>query len=135
LENLIDQGCFTINAVDKAMFEQAHQCAARYPREQSEFLAVGFDEEYSDKLSAPYVAQSPIKSGMKLVETHTLAANDTVLVVGEIVELRFTEDLLASDGQLNINAAQIVAISGLDEYHLAQSLGRMPYPKAPPASS
>lgn len=130
LENMIDQGCFTINTVSKAMYQRAHQTAARYPRDQSEFPAVGFEEEYSDTLTAPYVLHSPVRYGLKLVESHTLAVNETVLVVGQIIELLVDQALVSTDGQLDLNAAELVAISGLDEYHVAQSLGRLAYPKA-----
>jgi flavin reductase (DIM6/NTAB) family NADH-FMN oxidoreductase RutF len=129
LENLKELGEFTLNVVTGDMHKQAHQSTARYDREQSEFAAVGLDEEYSEAVKAPYVAQSPIKTGLKLVETQTLNVNDTVLVIGEIVELRINENLISDDGQLDLNAANAVAISGLDEYHLAESLGRLAYPK------
>ena len=129
LENLLQTGVYTLNVVTQSMYRQAHQTTARYPREQSEFDAVEFDEEYSEMLSAPYVAQSPIKSGVSLVETHTLSVNDTVLVIGEIIELRVQEALIGADGQLDMNAADVVAITGLDEYHSASSLERLAYPK------
>ncbi len=129
LENIIEQGEYTLNMVTRDIYQQAHQSSARYPREQSEFTAIGLDEEYSDTCKAPYVAQSPVKTGLKLVETQTLAVNDTVLVVGEIVELHIEDALIGDDGQLDLNAANAVAISGLDEYHSARSLARLGYAK------
>lgn len=129
LENIIDQGEYTLNMVTRDIYRQAHQSSARYPREQSEFLAVGLAEDYSGTLKAPYVANSPVKTGLKLVETQTLAVNDTVLVIGEVVELYVEAALIGDDGQLNLDAANAVAISGLDEYHSASSLGRLGYAK------
>lgn len=129
LENLMEIGEYTLNVVTRQMYKQAHQTTARYPREQSEFAAVGLDEEYSTRVKVPYVAQSLIKTGLSLVETQTLAVNDTVLVIGEIIELRINEALLGDDGQLNHTAAQTVTITGLDEYHVASSLERLAYPK------
>jgi len=129
LENLMELGVYTLNVVTQQMYKQAHQTAARSPREQSEFAAVGLDEEYSPLLKAPYVAQSFIKTGLSLVETQTLAVNDTVLVIGEIIELRVEEGIPGDDGQLNHAAAQTVAITGLDEYHTASPIERLAYPK------
>ena len=129
LENLIELGQYTLNVVTQEMYQQAHQTTARYSREQSEFAAVGLDEEYSQHLKPPYVAQSQIKAGLSLVDTQTLAVNDTVLVIGEIVELHIREALLGDDGQLNHNAAESVAVTGLDEYHMASSMERLAYPK------
>ncbi len=129
LENILETGVFTLNVVTRDMHEQSHQTTARYAREQSEFQATGLDEEYSAELKAPYVAQSPIKTGLRLVETQTLTVNDTVLVIAQIIELRINDGLMAEDGQLNMNAAGAVAITGLDEYHTASTLGRLAYPK------
>lgn len=129
LENIIEQGCFTLNAVDRLLYRQAHQTTARYPRELSEFDAVGLTPVFSEKLTAPYVAQSPIQIGLTLVDRQTMAVNDTVLVIGEIIEIRLAEHLLAADGQVDLHEAGLVCVSGLDEYHVAESLGRQAYPK------
>jgi flavin reductase (DIM6/NTAB) family NADH-FMN oxidoreductase RutF len=129
LENVVEMGCFTLNTVTKSLYKQAHQTSARYPRELSEFEAVGLTPEYSDVLSAPYVAQSPVKIGLSLVETQTLSINETVLVIGEIKEIRLSDDMIAEDGHLKLSSMEAVALSGLDEYYLPVSLGRLPYPK------
>lgn len=129
LENLIEQQCFTLNVVTESIYRQAHQSTARYPREQSEFEAVHLDVEFSDVINAPYVADSPVKTGLSVVETQTLSVNDCVLVIGEIVEISLDKALIANDGHLDIASANTVAVTGLDEYHLGQSLGRLPYPK------
>ena len=129
LENLLETGEYTLNTVTRDVYAKAHQTTARYPREQSEFAQVGLDEEYSALLKAPYVQQSPIKSGIRLVETQTLTVNDTVLVIGEIIELIIADGLMAADGQLDHDAADVVAITGMDEYHTATSLERLPYAK------
>ena len=129
LENILDLGEYTLNVVTRDMYAQAHQTTARYDRDQSEFAAVGLAEEYSPLVKAPYVASSRIKTGLKLIETQTLAVNDTVLVIGEIVELLINEGLMAEDGQLDHHMADTVAVTGLDEYHSASSLQRLGYPK------
>lgn len=130
LENILEMKCFTLNAVTKSMYKKAHQTSARYSRDQSEFEAVGLTPEYSDVLSAPYVAQSPVQIGLSLVETQTLAVNYTVLVIGEIKEIRLSDNMISEDGHLNFNEIDAVAVTGLDEYHLPASLGRLPYPKS-----
>jgi len=129
LENLLETGVFTLNVVTADIHAQAHQTSARYASEQSEFAAVGLSEQYSPQLIAPYVAQSPIKTGLSVVETQTLSVNDTVLVIAEIIEVRIDEGLMAEDGQLDMNAAGAAAITGMDEYHTASSLGRQAYAK------
>jgi flavin reductase (DIM6/NTAB) family NADH-FMN oxidoreductase RutF len=129
LENILEMGCFTLNTVAKSFYKQAHQTSARYSRDQSEFEAVGLTPEYSDVLCAPYVSQSPVQIGLSLVETQPLEINNTVLVIGEIKEIRLADDMMADDGHLKLSKMEAVALSGLDEYHLTASLGRLPYPK------
>ena len=55
--------------------------------------------------------------------------NGTVMVIGEIVEVMVDENLIQDDGKLAIVKAQSVAVTGLDEYHVASSLGRLAYAK------
>jgi len=129
LENIVEMGSFTLNSVTKFMYKQAHQTSARYSRDQSEFDAVGLTPAFSELVCAPYVAQSPLQIGLSLLETQTLAINDTVLVIGEIKEIRLTDGMLCEDGHLNFNKFDTVAVTGLDEYHLPASLERLPYPK------
>lgn len=112
------------------MYKQAHQTSARYLRDQSEYEAVGLTPEYSGVHIAPYVAQSPVQIGLSLVEAQTLAVNETVLVIGEVKEIRLIDDMIADDGHLNLNKGEVVAVTGLGEYHLPASLGRLPYPKS-----
>ncbi len=129
LENLMAQGWYTLNAVTQSMFKQAHQTSARYPQEESEFDATGLSAVFTPDVLAPYVEQSPVQIGLKLVEAQTLKVNDTVLVIGEIKEIRLAEGMLGDDGQLDLNQGSVVAVSGLDEYHLPKSIERLPYPK------
>ena len=131
LENILSTGEYTLNAVSQALVERAHASSARFPREVSEFNAAGLDAAYGTKLRAPYVAESPLQVGLRLVEHHTLASNGCVMVIGEIVELRLSRDVRAEDGHLDLAQLGIVAISGLDEYLVPHTLGRQPYAKAP----
>lgn len=137
LENLLDTGVYTLNAVPEPLIDAAHQSSARYPREQSEFDACGLTaidsgirNPAADSPEAPYVAGCPLQIGLRLVEHHTLACNATIVVVGEIVEVRLAADLRAEDGWLDLAALQVVAISGLDAYHRTSTCRRLPYAKA-----
>jgi len=129
LINLRETGFFTLNHCHETIFRQAHQTSARYPRTVSEFAATGLTEEYSDTHPAPYVAESRIKLGLKSLEEITIQRNETVLVIGEIVEVLLPEDTLGEDGHVHIELAESLCVSGLDHYHQTHSLGRLPYAK------
>lgn len=131
LENLLELGEYTLNAVSRDLVPLAHASSARYPKEISEFEANGLTAEYSKICKAPYVAESPVQIGLRLVEHHTLDVNGCVMVVGEIAEVRLSRDTRADDGHLDLVALDVVTIAGLDEYFAPASLGRLPYAKAP----
>lgn len=128
LENIYDSGVYTINHVDQSFFKDAHHTSARYPNGISEFDQTSLNEQYTE-LKAPYVAQSKIKMGLEFKEKIDIELNGTVLVIGEIIEIIINDGLVLEDGKLDIVKANSVAVTGLDEYHTATSLGRLEYAK------
>ncbi len=128
LDNIDSAGVYTINHVAQSFVEDAHHTSARYAADISEFDQTNLDEFYTD-LTAPYVAQSRIKLGVEFREKIDIELNGTIMVIGEIVEVIVEQALLQDDGKLDIVAAQSVAVTGLDEYHTATSLGRLAYAK------
>jgi len=129
LENIYSTGYYTINQVPKAIFADAHHTSARYPADVSEFDQTDLKPSYSS-LNAPYVEQSVIKMGVQFKQKIDIELNATVLIIGEIIEIIIEdEDLVQNDGKLDLIKAQTVAVSGLDEYHTATSLGRLAYAK------
>ncbi|GAB4121117.1 MAG: flavin reductase [Wenzhouxiangellaceae bacterium] len=129
LENLLATGDYTLNHVHPGMLSAAHQTAARYAADVSEFDAVGLTAEFGSMLAAPYVRESRLNIGLRLVEQQTLQVNGTVLVIGEVVEVLLPPSVIADDGHVQIERLQSVCVSGLDHYHLTESLGRLPYAK------
>ena len=128
LDNIFTSKVFTINHVGENIVEDAHHTSARYPAEISEFDQTNLKEEYRS-LAAPYVAQSHIKMGVEYRQKVDIELNGTVLVIGEIIEVILDNVLIHEDGKLDLNQVQSVAVSGLDEYHLTESLGRLAYAK------
>lgn len=129
LENIQQTGYYTINHVNKEIFEKAHQTSARYKREQSEFEASGLTAEYRNNFSAPFVKESNIQIGLILKEIVSVKSNGTHLIVGEITDLYFPEEIWDETGILDVEKAGTVAGSSLDGYHTTQLLKRMKYAK------
>jgi flavin reductase (DIM6/NTAB) family NADH-FMN oxidoreductase RutF len=130
LSNILETGFFTLNHLTRAIYEQGHQTAARYSKNESEFSATGLREWYSDILPAPYVEESPVKIGLEFRERIDIATNGTVLLIGEIVEIIVPKADLLEDGYLDIEKAGTITIAGLDAYHASRKLTRLSYPKA-----
>ncbi|TNF42242.1 MAG: flavin oxidoreductase, partial [Cytophagales bacterium] len=127
LENILDTNFFTLNHVTPAFYQEAHWTAANW--EGSEFEGTGLEEEKKGDFFAPFVKGSPLQLGCSLVETQTLQVNQTVLVIGSIDHIYIEEKGLRKDGSLDLNALETVTVSGLDEYHIGEKLGRLAYPK------
>ncbi|MDC5855436.1 flavin reductase family protein [Vibrio europaeus] len=129
LENIVTTEVFTINSVDVDIAAIAHQTSARYDKQESEFEAVGLTPFFEDGFRAPYVFESSLKMGLNLKEHHVIEANQTVLVIGEIEQCRLPQTAIQPDGYVDAESMDIVAISGLDSYHVTQRLYRLDYAK------
>jgi flavin reductase (DIM6/NTAB) family NADH-FMN oxidoreductase RutF len=129
LENIFETKFYTINHINKHIYRQAHQTSARYPKNFSEFDATNLTPEFINGFIAPYVNESRIKYGLEYVEHHELKINQTILVIGKIIEVIIPENYLMKDGAIDIEEAETITISGLDSYHTTNRIARLTYAK------
>ncbi len=129
LSNIVSTGFYTINHLNETIYKQAHQTAASYPKEVSEFDATGLLPVYKRDFKAPYVQQSNIQLGIEFRERVHLTINNTSMIIGEIKEMYFPSDCLQADGYLDIEKAGSIACTGLDSYHQTNRLERLAYAK------
>lgn len=129
LTNIRSSGVFTVNHVNHNIFKQAHLTSARYQADESEFEACGLEPEFIHDFFAPAVAQSQIKMGFELVEELPIKANGTIFIVAQMLWVMLPETIIADDGYVDIEAADTIAVSGLDSYHDSQRLDRLAYAK------
>ena len=127
LANILETGYYSLNHVSSTMVEAAHQTAARYQKEVSEFEATGLTPLWKAGFPAPLVAEAPVKLGLQLREHQELAINRTHLVIGEVLLAELPEHSLREDGSVDLYGAGTVALSGLDTYHDPATLKRMAY--------
>lgn len=130
LSNILDTGYYTVNHLNENIYKKGHQTSARYPKEISEFNAVGLTESYKDDLLAPYVGESNVQLGIKFEQRIDLSINGTILIIGRITHLYFPKDCLSEDGFLDLEKAGTITGSGLDSYHKTQRLERLCYAKS-----
>ncbi|MBU2899254.1 flavin reductase family protein [Vibrio hepatarius] len=129
LENILATKCYTINSVTHEFLASAHQTSARYGKLESEFEKANLTPYYISEFNAPFVMESPLKLAMNLVEHQTLAINGTELLIGEIQHVLISDTAVMPDGYVDIEALDILTISGLDSYHITQRVGRLSYAK------
>jgi len=125
--NIEESGVYTINAVGAEMTKEAHYTSAKFEEEESEFEACGFIPEYVDGFVAPFVQQSKLKMGLKLVDQYPIRQNGTILLVGEIQHLIVEDDAITSEGYLELDKLNLAGISGLNTYYRLNKIDTYPY--------
>lgn len=128
-QNIKATGHYTINHVHKSFFNKAHHTSARFAEGISEFAACGLTPEFSQVHPAPYVRESFIKIGLKFEEEYSIQINQTILIIGSIIETFLPKTCLSDDGFIDLDEAGTVALSGLDSYHETKRLTRLSYAK------
>jgi len=126
-DNIKETGFYTINHIHQDIIEDAHHTSAKYAAEISEFDKTNLQEEYLNDFKVPFVQGCAIKMAMKYVEEYHIKANDTILVLGEIVDLYIDDVLIEKDGFVNLSKAKTAVINGLDGYAVPNSYTKMAY--------
>ena len=129
LANLLETGFYTINHINETIYEKAHQTSARYEKEVSEFDETGLTPTYKNDFKAPFVKESLVQIGMVFREKIDITINNTIMVIGEIVQVYFPENCQCKDGFIDIEKANTITCSGLDSYHTTKRLDRLSYAK------
>jgi len=129
LANILATEYYTINHINETIYKQAHQTAARYEKEVSEFEATQLTAEYIDNFKAPFVQESFIQLGVQLKEKITIQSNQTILLIGEIKVINYPSDCMENDGFINLEKAQTITCSGLDSYYKTTKIARLSYAK------
>ena len=129
LSNLLETGFYTLNHINEKIYKNAHQTSARYEKEVSKFDETGLKPTYKNGFNAPFVQESLVQIGMAFKEKIDITINNTIMIIGEIMEVYFPENCLNKDGFLDIEKANTITCSGLDSYHVTQRLDRLSYAK------
>lgn len=129
LANIEGGRFYTINHVHPDMLERAHQCSAKYPDGVSEFTSTGLTEQWIDGLPVPYVRESLVRYAMELVQVNPIPLNATYFVIGRVLQVQVSTELVGSDGFIDISRAESLVSTGLDAYGQVSALARYSYAK------
>ena len=125
--NIRENHLFTINHIPTSHIEQAHYTSAKFDTEISEFDRCAFTPEYIGGFKAPFVKESKIKMGLKLLEEMPIPSSNTTMIVGEIQHLMLPNDAMNETGYINLEQADTAGIAGLNSYYKLQFLDSFPY--------
>ncbi|MDG1477030.1 MAG: DUF2452 domain-containing protein [Vicingaceae bacterium] len=126
-DNIVETGYYTINHVHRSFLKQAHYTSTKFPKDVSEFDECNLTPEYADDFFAPYVGESNIKLGVKFKEKLEIEANGTLLIIGEVQEINIADQFVEEDGQLDLEKAKDVCVTGLNQYSTVAKFKNMPY--------
>lgn len=128
-ENILSTKEYTVNLVSEPDIAAAHQTAARYPKDQSEFEATGLMAQYIDGFHAPMVSNSPVSFGLVFRENIPIGLNGTNMIIGEVQWFKYPEEIIDADGFADLTQALVVGCIGLDAYTKLSIIQRFEYAK------
>ena len=126
-DNINENGLYTINHIHESFIEQAHYTSAKFGRDESEFDKCALTEEFIADHKAPFVKESTLKLGMKIVQTIPIELNGTVLIIGEVEHLIIPDSAMDEQGQIDLSQQNDVGISGLNTYYKLEKIAQFPY--------
>jgi flavin reductase (DIM6/NTAB) family NADH-FMN oxidoreductase RutF len=124
--NITKSGYFTINHVAKSFIQKAHYTSAKLAYDESEFDRMNLEPEIIENFPAPFVKESSIKIGLKLLEQITLP-NECIFIIGTVELISLPEDIINDLGQIDLAAANGVGLSGLNTYYSLEKEAAFPY--------
>jgi flavin reductase (DIM6/NTAB) family NADH-FMN oxidoreductase RutF len=124
--HIIETNCYTLNHVHKSFLERAHATSVRVTEDQSEFDLCNLKKEYTKEFHAPFVEESNIKIGLKLMEDIKLTESDCHLIIGEVEFIDIKEDYIEEDGQLDLEKAHDIYSAGLNQYSAVKKFVNLP---------
>ena len=115
-DNLKATGVYTVNHLPAEHLDALHATSAKYPRGESEFEATGLTA-LGSAAGAPYVAEATVAMQLRFEEEYFVRANDSVIVIGRVEELRLPAEARFTEGALDWGAMGGLVVSGLYNYY------------------
>ena len=120
---------FTINHIQAAFVNKAHQTSAKYETGKSEFEATGLMPVYKNNFKAPFVAESNIQIALELVEIVPIKHNGTFMVIGSLKDAYVDKEIISADGYIDIQKSGSIVSLGIDGYYSCEAISRFEYAK------
>ena len=122
---ITQSGEFVINLTTKQLVKAVDFCGVRSGKDVDKFEVCNLTPEPCSKVSCPMLAESPLSLECKVVRELPLGTHNMLLA--EIVAVNVDEKLLAADGKLRLDKADLLAFAHGEYYELGQRLGSFGY--------
>lgn len=126
-DNIKNTSYYTINHVHKSFLKKAHFTSAKFDTDESEFELCNLTEQYTKEFQAPFVEESSIKIGLKLTEDIEIKSSGCRLIVGEVQFIEVNEEYIEDDGQIDLEQAHDICVTGLNQYSSVKKHINIPY--------
>ena len=120
LRNIEETGEFVCNLVTWETCEQMNQTSASVPPETDEMALAGLTPLPSKLIKAPRVAEAPVHLECRFVKSvdipNSKPLDRYVMVLGEVVGIHIRDDLITSDGLIDVAKMRPVGRLGYNDY-------------------
>jgi|TARA_B110000483_G_C18153415_1_gene526400 flavin reductase (DIM6/NTAB) family NADH-FMN oxidoreductase RutF len=125
--NIMSNGYYTINHLPNNSTENGHYTSAKFDNHESEFKHCKFTELYHGEFKAPFVKESPLKIGLKYLESIPIEINNTIMIVGSVEHVFIDDSALSEEGYIDLEKLNTTGIGGLNSYYKLQKIETYPY--------
>ncbi len=120
-----ESGEFVINLVTNSLVRKTDQCGVYTGAKINKFQKFSLTAEKSSKITAPIIKESPINIECKVEKVIELGSHD--MFIAKVVAINVEENLINSDGKLDMRNAKLVAYSHGDYLELGKKVGTFGY--------
>ncbi len=124
-ELISESGEFVINLTTEQLVKAVDYCGVKTGRKNDKFKEMGLTAEKSSRISAPFLAESPVNIECKVRETVNLGTHD--MFIADIVGLDVAKELLDESGRLCLDKAKLLAYAHGEYFGLGKKLGSFGY--------
>jgi len=115
-------GEFAVNLPTTDLARVTDYCGVVSGREVDKFSAAGLTPVPAKVISTVIIAECPVNIECKVTQTLSLGTHD--LFLGQVVSVQADEDILGSNGGIDLNKAKPLAYGSHHYWGLGQMLGR-----------
>jgi len=130
LNNILETKHFTINHVHSTFVEKAHYTSLNFNQDQSEFDYCNLESFYIDNYAPPFVKESKVKIGLKLIEIIPIKSNGCKFIIGEVEHILIDDSTdLITEGSINLEDSNSIGVGGLNSYYAMSKIAELPFPR------
>tara|TARA_B110000014_G_scaffold219201_1_gene174623 strand:- start:347 stop:1015 length:669 start_codon:yes stop_codon:yes gene_type:complete len=117
LNNIISEGSFTINHVNKNIISRSHCTAFKFSANESEFAECGLTEKFIENFRAPFVKESQASIGLNYIRHFDIKENGVIMIIGSLSHLIVNDDHVQKNGEVDMMLLDSIGVAGNNTYY------------------